>query len=449
MDAIAAFADHVVNARAEDLPAAAVAAAKVFILDTLGVGLAGSSGPMARELADVQEASGRGEEARVWGQGRRLPAAAAAMCNAYQVHNSEFDCLHEQAVVHAMTVVLPVAMAGAERRRAVAGRDLIAAVIVGVDVAAGLGIAARTGLRFFRPGTAGAFGGAAALGRLMGLDHAAMINAFSLAYGQVCGTMQAHAEGSMLLALQMGFNARNAVVACDLAARGFDAPKGVLEGAFGYFKLIEAGGSPESVVQGLGRRWLVTELAHKPYPTGRATHGIIEACLTLRRQHALQVSDIAHVTARVPPLVHHLVGRPPAEHMSITYARLCAPYLAAYALRMGDIGQEAFTAQAYGDAATQALARRVAIEVRDAGDPNALTPIAVEIHLADGSCHATSLEIVGGNPAKPLSRDEHLAKFRRNCRSAARPLDPQVVERLIDRVERLEEVADVAELADF
>src|SRR5262245_10469161 len=260
MDAIAAFADHVVDTRIEDLPAAAVAAAKVFILDTLGVGLAGSSGPMARELADVEEASGRREEARVWGQGRRLPAAAAALCNAYQVHNSEFDCLHEEAVVHAMTVVLPVALAGAERRPAVAGKDLIAAVILGVDVAAGLGIAARAGLKFFRPGTAGAFGGAAALGRLMGLDRAMMVNAFSLAYGQVCGTMQAHAEGSMLLALQMGFNARNAVLACDLAERGFDAPKGVLEGAFGYFKLIETGGSPESVVQGLGRRWLVTEL---------------------------------------------------------------------------------------------------------------------------------------------------------------------------------------------
>src|SRR6185295_3150418 len=176
-------------------------------------------------------------ETRVWGNGKRLPAPAAAMCNAYQVHNSEFDCVHEEAVVHAMTVVLPVAIAGAERRRGVSGPDLITAVTLGVDVAAGLGVAATTGLRFFRPATAGAFGGTAALGKLMGFDRATMINAFSIAYGQCSGTMQAHSEGSTLLAMQVGFNARNAVVACDLAARGFEGPKNVLEGPFGYFTL--------------------------------------------------------------------------------------------------------------------------------------------------------------------------------------------------------------------
>jgi 2-methylcitrate dehydratase PrpD len=237
-----------------------VRAAKIFMLDTLGVGIGGSSGPMAENRAEAQQAWGQGSAARVWGLGKHLPAPAAAMCNAYQVHNSEFDAVHEEAVVHALSVVLPVAMAGAERRKGVSGKDLIAAVVAGVDVAAGLGVAATTGLRFFRPATAGAFGGTAALGKLMGLDQPAMINALSIAFGQVCGTMQAHTEGSMLLAMQVGFNARNAVAACDLAARGFDAPKNVLEGPFGYFKLIESSGAPARITQDLGRRWLITEL---------------------------------------------------------------------------------------------------------------------------------------------------------------------------------------------
>jgi aconitate decarboxylase len=230
MDAIAAFAENVTQTRFQELPSDAIKAAKIFILDTFGVGTAGSSGLMACDLADMQ---GRGEE-----------APAAAMCNAYQAHNSEFDCLHEEAVVHAMSVVLAVAIAGAERNKGVSGKDLITAVTLGVDLATGLGVAATAGLRFFRPATAGAFGGTAAFGKLMALDQYAMINAFSIAYGQVCGTLQAHTEGTSLLAMQMGFNARNAFVACDLAAHGFDAPKNLLEGPFGYFKLFEAGGSP-------------------------------------------------------------------------------------------------------------------------------------------------------------------------------------------------------------
>jgi aconitate decarboxylase len=449
MDAISTFADHVVATRFRDLPGDAVKAAKIFLLDTLGVGLAGSAGPMARELADLSAVWGQGEEARIWGVRIARPAATAAMCNAYQVHNAEFDCVHEEAVVHAMTVVVPVALAGAERAKNVSGVELITAVALGVDVAAGLGVAASTGLRFFRPATAGAFGATAALGKLMGFDQATMVNAFSAAYAQLSGTMQAHTEGSPLLAMQMGFAARNALVACDLAARGFEGPKNVLEGPFGYFKLFEPDGSPARVVQQLGRRWLITELAHKPFPSGRATHGILEACLALRREHRLAREAIDRVTAHVPPLVRHLVGRPPREEMQPNYARLCASYVAACALRRGEVRLADFTPAAYRDAPTQDLARRIAIEVRDAGNPNAMTPVEVEILLRDGSRHAARLETVYGNPAKPLSRPDQLAKFRNNCAAAARALPTNNVEQLIARVDRLEEISNVTELVDL
>ena len=164
MDAITAFAEHVAARGYNDLPAAAIAAAKTFLLDTLGVGLIGSSGPKARELVAIQPLWGSGNDARVWSTGERLPAPAAAFCNAYQVHNAEFDCVHEAAVAHVMTVVLPVALAGAERMakvegKPVDGRRLIEAVVLGVDVAASLGLAATSGLRFFRPATVGVFGG--------------------------------------------------------------------------------------------------------------------------------------------------------------------------------------------------------------------------------------------------------------------------------------------------
>ena len=142
--------------------------------------------------------------------------------------------------------------------------------------------------------------------------------------------------------MQVGFNARNAVVACDLAARGFDAPKNVLEGPFGYFKLIETSGAPARVAQDLGQRWFITELAHKPYPSGRATHGIVEACLELQRRHGCPADAIERVTARVPPLVHHLVGRPYLSQPTANYARLCASYVAACALLNGRVGFEDF-----------------------------------------------------------------------------------------------------------
>jgi 2-methylcitrate dehydratase PrpD len=453
MDAITAFAEHVAARSYDDLPAAAVAAAKTFLLDTLGVGLIGSSGPKAGELARIQPMWGSGSDARVWSTGERLPAPAAAFCNAYQTHNAEFDCVHEAAVAHVMTVVLPVALAGAERMakvegKAADGRRLIEAVVLGVDVAASLGLAATSGLRFFRPATVGVFGGSAALGKLMGFDARRLQQAFAIAYGQLSGNMQAHTEGSLLLAMQMGFSARNAVVACDLARAGFEGPANILEGPFGYFKLIEPGGDPARVTGSFGKVWRITEVAHKPFPSGRATHGIVDACLELRRRHGFAASEIARVKAYVPPLVHHLVGRPPRSQMQINYARLCASYVAACAFQRGTVAFHDFSDAAYADPLTQDLARRITLEVRDAGDPNALTPVEVEVTLANGARHSARIEAVYGNPAKPMTRDAHIAKFLANAASAARPLREEQARALVDLIDNLESVEDVSTAVD-
>ena len=170
--------------------------------------------------------------------GAALPAPTAALCNGYHIHNSEYDCVHEAAVVHPMAVLLSAAMAHAERARGVSGRDLLCAIALGVDVGVGIGLGSKAPLRFFRPATAGAFAATAAIGRLMDFDAKTLTHAFGIVYGQLCGTMQAHAEGSPLLAMQIGFNARNAVAACDMAASGLLGPQDILEGPFGFYRAV-------------------------------------------------------------------------------------------------------------------------------------------------------------------------------------------------------------------
>jgi aconitate decarboxylase len=101
MTAARRFASHALETRFADLPAAAVERAKVYVLDSLGVGIAGSSVDGGEGLLRV--ASGWGDpQVPVWGRAARLSAPAAAFMNAWQMHNQEYDCLHEGAVVHAM-----------------------------------------------------------------------------------------------------------------------------------------------------------------------------------------------------------------------------------------------------------------------------------------------------------------------------------------------------------
>jgi 2-methylcitrate dehydratase PrpD len=371
------------------------------------------------------------------------------MANGYQIHNSEYDCIHEAAVVHPMAVLLAATTAYAERASGVSGREFLTAIALGVDVGVGLGIASKAPLRFFRPATAGAFAATAAIGRLRGFDAPTLINAFSFAYGQLCGTMQAHTEGSLLLALQIGFNARNAVVACDLAASGLVGPQNLLEGPFGYYRLFEGAYEMRPVLDGFGRVWRITEVAHKPFPCGRATHGVLDGLLGLMSEHGFTAPEVERIDCRVPPLTHRLVARPARGGMTSSYARLSALYVLACALLGGGVGLADFKPEALADPARLDLARRIGISADDNPDPNALTPVSVRVRLADGTAHEVLVREVYGSPAKPMGREAHLAKFRANWISGAASLPEAAGERLILLVDDLEIVLDVAELVDL
>ena len=282
----------------------------------------------------------------------------------------------------------------------------------------------------------------------MGFDAASLTNAFAAVLGQLSGTMQAHAEGSMLLALQVGFNARNALVACDLAAQGLSGPRQLLEGPFGYYPLFEGAHDLAPVLADLGKVWRVTEVAQKPFPTGRATHGVLDGVLALQRKCGFAAADVAQISCIVPPLTQRLVGRPAQPGIAPNQARLSAPYAIACALQGGTVDLDDFRPAALADPARLELAGRVSVEADGNPDPNALGPVEVAVRLKDGGRHEIRIAEVYGSPARPMGREAHLAKFRRNWLAGAKPLPPAAGERLIARVDELETVSDVSLLID-
>lgn len=276
-----------------------------------------------------------------------------------------------------------------------------------------------------------------------------MLNAFGLYYAQVGGTMQAHVEGSPLLAMQAGFCSRDAVVAVRMAEAGFPGLRGTLEGQFGYLNLMEGEYDAEALIGGIGRVWRITEVAHKPFPSGRATHGILDALRELRAEHGFIADDVASVSARVPPLTHRLIGRPPTGAMTANYARLCGSYAAARLLVTGDLGVDDFLPEALADPTTLELADRVEITADGTPDPNALAPVTVSVALRSGGEVSTTLSVIYGNPAKPMSHDAHLAKFRGNLGFAAGPIPAANADRLIALVDDLETLGDARSLVDL
>ncbi len=444
--------ERVVATRYEDLPANAVDKAKTFLIDTFGVGVAGCNGFGLDRIIKVASSWGAGDEATVWVSGERVPAPAAAFVNAYQIHTLEFDCVNEDAVLHPFATILSAVMAYCERRsaagRPVAGHDFLAAVSLGVDVSIFLGKASTGPIRFFRPAAAGGFGAVAALGKLEGMDASTLIRAIGNQYGQTSGTLQAHVEGSPLLGMQVGFNSRASLASIDFAQEGILGPADVLTGRYGYFRLIED--SRFDIAHGmreLEAAFQIERMSHKPYPSGRLTHGAIDGLGRLQAAHGFTADDIAAITCHVPQLVNNLVGRPDIPDPAPNYAKLCLPFVAATYLVHGAVDVEHFIGpDMLRNPRTHDIAAKVTVIPDDNPSHSAMTPQTISVALMSGATHTVTVEAAYGHPDNPLSREENLDKFWRCWRRAA-ALDEAAGRELIATIEAIEKVTDVATIA--
>lgn len=406
------------------LPDAVRADAARLLADTLAVGAAGATAPGADGVLSAARAWGKGDAARTLGGDARLPAAGAAFVNGFRIHCLEWDAVHEPAVVHALSVVTAATGAAIDRAGGCDADAALAALAVGVEVASGLGVAAHSSLSFFRPATAGCVGAALAVARIAGLPRAAFDDVLGLAIAQCAGTMQAHVEGSIALPLQIANAARAAISAVDLVAAGLTGPHDAIEGPFGYFPLFDAG-DPDVLVRHLGSQWRIADVSVKPFPSGRASHGVLAVLAGISRVDHARIDGIE---AHVPPLVARLVGRPMHPGMTPAYARLCLPLLSSLMIADGHIDPRRFLPATFDDPAIRALAERVRIVADDNADPNALSPQRVTILYRDGTCEAHHVPCTLGSPQAPLSATQVAAKHR-----LARALAPAgTAQRLFD-----------------
>lgn len=439
-----AFIEHGLSTGWADLPEAARAAVKTFLLDSIGVGIAGAAAPLATPIRGVAGESEAGE-ARCLGGGTGR-AMDAAFVNGFQIHCQEFDCVHEPAVVHPMATILASLLAVADAEGGVTGPELGAAISVAVDMAAGLGVAVKSPIRFFRPATAGIFGATLGTAKLMKLSHEQTRNALGYALAFAAGTMQAHVEGKPALPVQIANAAANAVRAAQLGRAGMEASGDSLTGPFGYLTLFESEWDLAPVTESLGKVHRITEVSHKPFPTGRAAQGGIVLMQKLRL-HRIPATQVERIELSAPPLIRRLVGRPWREDMSANYARLCFQYSGAVAYLRGSVGLGDFGESMLRDAEVAALAPKIRIVDNGDSNPAAFTPQVAVLTAKDGTRCEARIDALFGSPMDPLTPQQNVEKFRA-CVAArfdgAR--GGSIADRIIEKVEALDSVADVRAL---
>jgi 2-methylcitrate dehydratase PrpD len=427
MSATRELARFVARTTCADLPDGLLERARVYVLDNLAAGFVGSAQPWSEMVASMVHALGGAPQASVFQRTWRTDVSRAAYVNGVMM--GAFEAEHVGHAAHPSATVFPAALAIAEDRH-VDGRTFLTAMLLGYEVVCRVGAAQTPATEiergFHNPGVNGAFGAAAAVGKLLGLDDEHLAWALGVAGSHACGLVEFIGEGAMTKRAHPGRASQLGLESALLAQAGFTGPTTVLEGPRGYLQAYSPRPQPERLTADLGQTWLACEMTIKAYACHRTSQAVVHAIQQLKPFDLRAVRRVSlQLEADVEP---RYLEREPTTILGAQYS---LPFTAAVALVRDLADPYAYDESVLRDPAIRELARRV--EVESGGPPR------VRIELASETRSLPAAEF----PASP-----DLAAAIDKLRRYAEPLaGPARTAQLIRLVERLDDLDDLSALA--
>ena len=427
------------------VPGEVRAFARGIVLDTLGAIVAASSGRygLRGTLGSFVASSGGTPEATLVGLGQKSSLVNAALYNGTLGYYCDVEAHHPGAIMHGPAIVVPAALAAAEARGA-SGEDVLAAVVLGVDVACRVSYAIDPNAlyaRAFHPtAVCGAFGAAAAVGRIIGLDQQRMANAFGLTANQASGLLawaSDHTEQSR--PFNPGLAARNGATAALLAEAGMGAPQHILDPAEKYnvFRAWSTEPRPEELLDRLYERFFLMELAVKLYACCAFLHPALDGVLALLEEGAVTAEDVSAITLRFSHSGRSMIDQNELKSHRAQYILPIGLYNRKVVL--DDILFEP------RDTRIQALSARTRVVGDDDLErfyPDRYASI-VELTTRNGQIASRRVDWPKGYPQNPVSQDDLETKFRD---LAATAVDPGTADRIVEAVAGLEQAPRVDDL---
>jgi 2-methylcitrate dehydratase PrpD len=440
------LAEHVASTRYEELGPTVIHAFKRALQDHLTCAIAGSAMPVSRALLDYFTESDATRVATVVGSGAKLSAPNAALVNGANTHGLDFDDGHTNGSAHPSGVIFPAVLAAAEQHGA-SPREVILAVVLGYDVmcriaAGGHPATARRG--WHNTPTAGVFGAAAAVSKLLALDAARTRDALGLAGSFSSGVREYVEEGAEIKRIHPGKAARDGLICAELAKRGITGPRRILEGRQGFAN-THAGGEMkwDRMMLGLGERYEIESIYFKPYPCCRHCHSIVDGICTLREEARFEPAEVRHI--HIGLYASGVNGHDHKHADNLLDAQMSAPVAAGLSVVDGVLAAHHFLPESIERPAVRRLielCNTVLDEECDRIYPGRRSGY-VRIDLADGRSLEQRVLDPKGEGVNPMSDEDLKRKFFVNCEPV---IGKEECERLLDAIWNFDSISGVAEL---
>jgi len=416
--------------------------AKLVLLDTLGVILAGSTQPeVAGARARLTETGGRG--ATVYARGwPTTDPRTAALLNGLAGRSIELCEGHRYVSCQGAVQALPTVLASAEWLER-SGRDTLAALIFGYEVAARIGAGLTARSLAHQNGQAPLLGAVAAGARLRGLGAEQM--SLALRIGAILVLTPAYTNavaGATALNVAGGMSGFAGVLAPELALAGVAAQPNAIEESFG--RLVGDGFQPEAVTEELGGRWEIARNYFRLRACCNPIYAALDALEDILTELRPEPATIERIDVATYRFAANMREPNPTNYFAAKYS---LPHAAAALVLRGHAGYHAFTDDAVRDPAIAAFRQRVT--VREDPDLSAsvprLKPARVTVTFTGGRQVTRTRESARGDYQDPYREDEIRAKFRE---LAGVVLSPEGVARTEQIVDRLDDLPNLGSLVE-
>ena len=440
-DVTARLSDYIVSVRWTDLPDDVRREALRSFVNIMGCTIGGA----CHEVVDLADRTlgvyAGAQHATVIGRGHQADALHACLINCLASSIYSYDDTHAEAVVHPAGPVATAALALAEQRPT-SGADFLLALALGIEMTCRLSKAisvppAKGPVAWSQTGITAGIGAAVAAAKLLKLDATRLQYAIGIALSQAAGFRVMHA--TMVSSLMPAQGAQTGLRAAVLAERGFTASLAALEGRYGFLEVFAESPNVAALADGLGERFEILRNTYKPYPCGIVIHPIIDACLQLRREHAIEPGSIDAVRIKASPGAMALCDR--RNPQNELQAHVSLYHWTAATLIHGVARIQQLQDATVRDAAVVAFQDKVSV-VGDAG--MAADAAEVTITLKDGRSFACRIDHCIGSAGNPMSDAQLTRKFD----ELAEPvIGATRTKELIDRCWSVELMTDIGDLA--
>lgn len=443
-------AEFAVNLKFEDIPKAAVAEAKRFMLDSVGCAFGGYEAEDPGILLTLHRELGGTPQATILGSGDKTNVVEASFLNALMVRALDYNDIYWEEDPSHPTDIMPAAWALAEWK-GLSGKAVIVGIVLGHEIEMRLCDVGKPGIRErgWHHATLTGFAAPVVAAKMLGLDVEQTVNAtgISASHTFTPGSVTA-GHLTMMKNTVDPMATRAGVEAALMAQRGFSGPEAIYEGKEGLVHCLGEGWDWDALTKTLGQKFRITDCGYKLFPTEALTHQPLSAALMIRDKHGIKPEQIKEIeirtTARGADILCDKDKYTPSTRETADHS---LPYCMARALLDGALTPQSFSEGAIRDEAVLALAakvRGVADPEIDAAFPAKKTAI-VTITTTDGQRHTETVDHAKGSPQNPASDEEIRAKFDSLCHRLSAAKRDQIAD-AINSLEQADRFSDVMEM---